>query len=218
MAEYLSKTFPLPPVWTQVKKQLENQGHNNNIFFVDCEFRRSANGRIPFEIAIRNYAGELVLDTLIDYKAEISDLQKYQQTHSLRNKLGKLYSDSEDGKTTGITIEELANKFQEIGINKDSILIEWSTQWCDWQSLYNAFELHSAGSAALFLPPKEYVLRGITDIWKVIMPGCPSFALDVLYDKVFPDDVGTPHHGAGWDTRKLYRIVVKALENCYYRR
>jgi hypothetical protein len=217
MATFLAeRRRNLPPGWTEIKKQIESKAGDNSytnkreIFFVDCEF----GGDRLYEVAVYSLTEDrLVIDTLIDYGITIDELQSDCTSSIAARMVRKIYPGEGSNLTGGTTLIQLAEKFEQVGINKDCVIVEWSTGFCDWHHLFYALSM--VGKEEL-LPPKESCLRGITDLWKFVVPGCPSFALALLYEKVFPEERGLPHHRAGIDTLKMVKMVKKACGMCNY--
>jgi len=201
MAECLeSKVFDIPPGWETVAKQIVAVRPDNKVFFVDVEF--FTDSRI-IEIAILDADGHCVLHTNVSYHETVSELAKSpQEVYSAR----RIYGGEQ---TNGMTLPELAAELLKLGITKDSIIVEWSTNNCDYRAIHQAFQDYPDVMA--ILPPKHRWMRALTSLWKVLLPGCPSFALDLLHDVVFPEDTGNLHHFAKVDAQKLYKMVRKAL-------
>ncbi|KAH8687173.1 hypothetical protein BGZ60DRAFT_393010 [Tricladium varicosporioides] len=213
MAEYLQKsTTKLPPKWFSTRAALSGCETTQPVYFVDCESDGCGN---LLEIAVISSTGRVIIDTTINNKVSVKELIKSNNPR-FHNYIYSIYDpglDHLDDITCGLTLDEVEQILVEGGITDRSIMIEWSVNNFDFHTIWKAFERnrHNGGS---FLPNKELWLKGITDLWSKIIPGSPSYALDLLHAMVFPESGELPHHRALLDTKKLKNMVEKAMEVC----
>jgi len=112
--------------------------------------------RLPSEIAILDHEGTISANTEIDHRTPINKLDGIAKRDALINSLviNKIY-----GEPLGAFVKsprQLAKALIEAGINKDSVFIEWLTNWCDLKMLK---ELYSSDPIVDQSSPKSSLVQ-----------------------------------------------------------
>ncbi|KAK0126135.1 hypothetical protein ONS95_007754 [Cadophora gregata] len=206
-----SRHIKLPKEFQGLKNYLT--GSRDGIcryFYVDTECDRVAG--LLFEIAIYRADGTLLLDTKINHNCTHCQIlcKSSRKGKGFATWVYGITQKSIDTVTEGITMTELTSKLKEIGINHNSIMIEWSTNYFDFHAVTSSLE-HNEEGASKFLPSKDHWIRAPIHLWQTLVPGSPSYSLELLFAKVFPDEYIGQHHTAKVDTNKLMRMVEKAI-------
>ena len=127
----------LPSEWKETK--------DSNTFFIDLEFVQSpTHGILLIEIAVLNYYGQIVADTLVDYGVTCVDFQKaysLEDASPFADKSVAKWTDvSPNSMMNDLRLHQVCSQLVEGGFCRDSILVEWSTSYCDTQLLRKAFK------------------------------------------------------------------------------
>jgi len=112
----------------------------------------------------------------------------------------------------GITLHQLAEKLIEIGISKQSIIMDWSIMNCDRMVL--ADNLRGIGRDEM-IPLAAQWLHPMKE-WRRLIPGMETFGLEVAFPLFYPVESTRQdllqHHLARGDCEKLFLMVKKLVE------
>jgi hypothetical protein len=106
-----------------------------------------------------------------------------------------------------ITLEELAFELLRVGVNPRSIMVEWSVNFVDTDILRHS--LLSVGVSDV-IPARDNCLGSLM-LWRRMLPGCPTLALDLFFCWIFPDSPLRDQHHADIDPEKCRWITIKAF-------
>ncbi|PSS20555.1 hypothetical protein M430DRAFT_235348 [Amorphotheca resinae ATCC 22711] len=209
MADYLQTSPRLLMAagqWKDIKLALDSDT-SNQVFFVDMEFGQLGTGeefvRHLFEVSIYNAKGECLIDTTVDYGITILELAGWCPSRRWTNCIQGIYGNDFERRTPGLRVEDLADKFAHVGINTNSTFVEWSTNGCDATTIIKS--MSDVGRGEL-LPPRGNWVSGIP-MWRGIMPGARTLALQPLHAMLFAETTLLDHHHAAVDTRKLWEVM-----------
>ena len=126
-------TVPIPSAIVQLCRHIERQNTVGRVFCIDTEFARytpkdrERTISIPFEIAVCDFNGEVVIDTLIRYDQSIEELLADALRTGLRSKFSwnvvrRIYG--RETQTSGTAIDYIRDILFNASMNSNSKLIE----------------------------------------------------------------------------------------------
>jgi hypothetical protein len=218
----------MPAQWLTVKQALSPQsGHlvhfPHGIFSIDTEFgyRSKSEPRVLFQIAVFGASGQCLLDENIAHNGTIEELAESSSASTkdrFRRTVGRVYrvdfqnTEHKTRPVPGITLHQLAAKLIEIGMSKQSIMLDWSCNYCDRKVLVSNLQRIDCDE---MVPPAAQWLSPLKE-WRRLIPGLSSFALDYSFSLLYPVESLRPdlvqHHVARGDCEKLFLMVKKLVE------
>lgn len=194
--------------WRQVKSSMtDSDYHGPSVFYIDTESARitdqySQKVLIPFEVAILDHLGHVVVNTTIDYGRSVASLMRGCPQQLIAKSCTMYGLTDASGKTCGMTPAELRKKLRASGLNRDSILVEHSTSNWDQRALA---AICGDDTPQRTLPTLQLFTslqyRGPRDLRTLFLVTWPNSRLKSL------------HHRALWDVSKLLMIL-----RCLFRR
>ena len=207
-------TVHIPSAIVQPCCHIERQNTVGRVFCVDTKFARYTpkDGErtisIPFEIAVCDFNGELVIDTLIRYDQSIEELLADALRTGLKSKFSwnvvrRIYG--RETQTSSTAIDDIRDILFNTGMNSNSDLVEWSTSGTDRPKLKMIIGEHT---------PKDSILLPIH--WRKVLPGFLSMSLSYFNPFLYPaSKLHERAHRAGPDTLMLID-TIRALVDLYH--
>lgn len=228
--EYLDQVgkIDVPAQWLTVKQAMSSQcvGSSHSlpvVFFVDTEFgyRSKSEPRVLFQVAVFGASGSCLLEENIKYNGTVEELAESSQASTrvrFRRTIARVYKvdlnnvEHKTNQIPGITLHQLADKLIKIGINKQSIILDWSVVACDRRVL--ADNLVRIGRDNMLPLAPQWLLPAKE--WRRLIPGMGTFALELSFPLFYPvestkEDL-LQHHLARGDCEKLFLMVKKLVE------
>ena len=197
----------LPEIWESAHHA---HTHGSGVMYVDTEF---VDKRL-IQVAILDATGKTILDARIDHGLSIQELydelpeRGYRRAWQLRV-LSRFYGPDSTIKSPMITVNELASKLTALRLS-EHIMIEWSTNYCDYRMLAQTLEV--MGKAAAIMPPVTHRVSGLHLYRSYILKKNATFALQAIYPFLLPNSkLIWNHHEAEVDTKKLFHVVELAF-------
>lgn len=188
--------------WRHVKSSLtDSDYHGPSIFYTDTEsshvFDEQSNKTfIPFEVAVLDHQGNIIVNTPVDYGCSVADLMRGCPQHLVSKSCAIYGLTDASGKTCGMTPDQIRQKLRASGLNRDSILVEYSNSNWDQKAL-TAICREDTPQRTLptlqLLTSLQY--RGPRDLQTLFLVAWPDSKLKAL------------HHRALWDTCKMLMIL-----------
>lgn len=180
----------------------------DDVWLVDTEFISMNGTRILTEIGMISLGGKTIslrvlpqepLDKLEARLLENMSCSRtgYMGVRSFQKYFGK------DRKNGAIPLKDAIALIQEEGFGPHSIVVEWSTTFCDWKLLNT-----SASSVGLGqnMPPRENATT-ILFAFKALLPGLFSMSLPTLYPLFYDDEYQHHSHRASVDAFKMAKML-----------
>ncbi len=173
--------------------------------FIDTEFSHDFLDRcLLHEVTLLDIQGNIIFDVMIDWQESV---RQFRESH-LETQFNGLDLNGESGWATFArgadgprvaTLQSLHAKMQELGINLETRVIEWSLNGIDTRILRKFFRLFGLDDV---LELERTVLP--YHAWRKLLPGVPLLFFPIM----FPDDVlvGRNHHSCP-DTQMLYKLT-----------
>lgn len=190
--------------WRQVKSSLTNPDYQGpSIFYIDTESSLIPNQQsgekklVPFEVAVLDHLGNVVVNTTIDYGSSVAELMRGCRQEFIAKSCTLYGLTNASGRTCGMTPAQLRHKLLISGLNKDSILVEHSGSNWDQKALAAICEEDTPRKT---LPTLQLLsslqYRGPRDLQTLFLVTWPNSKLKAL------------HHRALWDAYKLLMILT----------
>lgn len=190
--------------WRSVKSSVTDRDyHGPSIFYIDTESSRildqqeeSMKTLVPFELAVLDHLGNIIVNTTIDYGRSVADLMQGCPQQFIAKACAIYGLKDSSGKTCGMTPAQLREKLRASGLNKDSILVEHSSSNWDQRALA---AICKDDTPQRTLPTLQLLTslqyHGPRDLQTLFLVAWPNSRLKAL------------HHRALWDTSKLLMIM-----------
>lgn len=177
----------------------------SKVFYLDTEYSRY----ITRELAVATITGDMILDAFIDYtnhpgleSLDVEDIDVYGS---------RLHTAVKEAAEQGLmkSPAEVAEFLADAGLDSDSVLVEWSTGWHDYEKLKKILEL---GGRSDIVPKQENVFRPL-NAWQNATPGLFAHTQSLIYlfttgdEKLFEEA-----HRAASDTRMLISTTATLLK------
>jgi hypothetical protein len=187
----------------------------SKIFFLDTEFAvtRKDQPNVLLELALVNWEGKIVFDSKTDYGMKCDefferyacDQSDYWRFHSIAKVIGKPRNEA----MNEILIEDVVHKLIELGIGRDSLIVEWSTSSCDWKWLSTLFE---QAELMYYAPLKSMIWRPLLD-YRRVLPGLTNHQLETVFPLLFPDhNLVNRNHRALPDTQMTRLLNLEFMK------
>lgn len=188
--------------WRRVRSSITNPDDQNPlVFYVDTESsfihgQESQKTLMPFEVAVLDHLGNVVVNTTVDYGMSVADLMQGCSQHLIAKSCTIYGLNDASGKTCGMTPAQLRHKLLASGLNRDSILVEHSSSNWDQKALAS---ICGEDTPRRTLPTLQLLsslrYHGPRDLQTMFLITWPNSRLKSL------------HHRALWDTSKLLMIL-----------
>jgi hypothetical protein len=145
--------LPIIPEWKRFRSSwLEQSRH---LFFIDLEF--SVHSKQIYEVCVKDSNGKTVLNTVIDYRCSVQQLCDRNPNPIHHSVIRRIYGHPSPSEIfqTKMTIEQVADHLTKY-FGPQTLLVEWSTSFCDYQKLSYAFKEIGKGH---IMPPMRNVFR-----------------------------------------------------------
>lgn len=187
--------------WRQVKSSLTDNYHGPSIFYTDTEsariFDEQSNMTLkPFEVAVLDHLGNVVVNTPVDYGCSVADLMRGCPQQYIAKSCAIYGLTDASGKTCGMTPAQIRQKLRASGFDRDSILVEHSISTWDQEALTAICEEDTPRrSLRTFQLLSSLQYRGPRDLQTLFLVAWPDSKLNAL------------HHRALWDACKMLMIL-----------
>lgn len=174
------------------------------VFFIDTEsIRPSGSQPLILSITMLDAKGNTILNNAtVDYGQRIGELCQglpdASRTYAMR--IYKVQSGA--SRTHGLKPQDLTKSLKELGLRRNSIIVEWSTSGWDWRALQRLYGDDDHLPATPTTAPRILREAGYQG----------SIALAVVFYYLFPySPLCQVHHDSDIDTFKLYAVVFHLL-------
>lgn len=193
--------------WSSVKTSISTGDyHGPAVFHIDTEsahiFDQQPNKVVtPFELAILDSSGNVVINTTIDYDKSVAELMQGCPKPFIAKTCAIYGLQDTTGKTHGMTPNQVHQKLREVGLGRDSILVEHSKLHWDQQALFTICGEDTPQKSLLtFQLFRSLQYCGPADLQTMFHVTWPGSELNAL------------HHRALWDVCKML-LVLRCIFN-----
>jgi hypothetical protein len=211
--EVFLSMVPVPFTVMNLARKIEQANKDRRDFYIDFEFatlpkRKGENKvqRIPVEIAVLRLDGEVIINTPIKHSQSIPRLLAgVSQTGNLERNFTwgvmlRAYGQTQE--THGKTFDEIKQTLLETGMNRDSYVVEWST---------NGVDIKLLGMIMGQDTPINSIK--LVSYWRSILPGFLSMSLSYFHPFIRPDsNLHKRAHQAGADGLMLIDTVRAMID------
>ena len=202
-----SKSTSFPDAELRELKQLQSRMESGKgVFYVDTEFV----GSHAMEITVVDGNGKVVVNTAVDYGLTVGELYVPNMNFMELRTLNRVFGSPSVQRTSGTSPKLIASELKKAEFGKDSLLVEWSSNRCDWTHLKTLLESVGEGD---MMPPISNNIR-ILRAWRGGFPGFVSFTLSFFHRFVFPEQAGLADlaHQSLADTKMLMNLTKVLMD------